>query len=183
MRRALAAAMILTNLAASPAFAQQPEAVAYHPPLDAPVQDGFRPPTQRFGAGNRGLEYSTVPGSAVRAAAAGSVTFAGQVGGARYVTILHADRLRTTYGPLATIEVANGQAVGDGTVIGTTGPLLLWTARLGTAYLDPDLLLAASSPAEPDVAGVRLVPNRRLTSIPGPDRGPVSSSAARWALE
>ena len=51
----------------TPATAQPPP--TYQPPVDAEVVDGFRPPATRFGAGNRGLEYATTPGTEVRAAA------------------------------------------------------------------------------------------------------------------
>src|SRR5688572_15830060 len=70
---------------------------AYAPPVDAPVVDPFRPPAGPFGAGNRGLEYGTPPGTEVRAAADGTVVFAGSVAGTRHVTVKHADGLRTSY--------------------------------------------------------------------------------------
>ena len=47
------------------------------PPVDAPVVDPFRPPLCTWCAGNRGLEYGTPGGTAVRAVAAGEVTFSG----------------------------------------------------------------------------------------------------------
>jgi murein DD-endopeptidase MepM/ murein hydrolase activator NlpD len=133
--------------------------VTYRPPVEAPVADPFRPPASRFGRGNRGLEYDTAPGQAVVAAAGGTVTFAGQVGGRLHVTVLHADGLRTTYGPLGRVApgVRRGSRVEAGAVVGVAGELVLWTARAGSAYVDPAVLLAASgSPA------VRLVPDRPL---------------------
>lgn len=120
------------------------EAVAYAPPVDAAVADPFRAPEHPYGPGNRGLEYATVGGEAVRAAASGVVTFAGPVGPDRFVTVLHADRVRTTYGRLASVEVVAGQRVAAGERVGRAGPELIWTARLGEAYLDPAVLLAAS---------------------------------------
>ena len=35
--------------------------VTYRPPVDAPVVDPFRPPAERWSAGNRGVEYATDP--------------------------------------------------------------------------------------------------------------------------
>jgi hypothetical protein len=132
------------------------EPVAYEAPVDASVTDPFRPPATRYGRGNRGLEYDAPAGMPVRAAAAGTVTFAGQVGGTRYVTVLHADGLRTTYGPLARVGVARGADVEAGAVVGVAaGGGLLWTARLGSAYDDPAALLRASGGRH-----VHLVPDR-----------------------
>ena len=128
-------------------------AVEYQPPVAAAVADPFRPPSSPYGPGNRGLEYATAPGAPVRAAAAGTVTFAGQVGATRHVTVLHADRARTTYSGLAAVDVAEGQAVEGGAVVGTAAGPVLWTVRLGDAYLDPAIVLAASGQA-----AVQLVP-------------------------
>jgi septal ring factor EnvC (AmiA/AmiB activator) len=130
--------------------------VDYQLPVDAPVVDPFRPPPHRYGAGNRGLELGTTAGTQVGAAAPGRVAFAGSVAGRLFVTVQHADRVRTTYGPLAAIDPGArvGAAVGAGQAVGTVGDRLLWTARLGDAYLDPAVLLAASG-----VARVHLVPD------------------------
>src|SRR2546426_469687 len=43
--------------------------VLYRPPVEAPVTDPFRPPLTPYGPGNRGIEYATVPGASVHAAA------------------------------------------------------------------------------------------------------------------
>lgn len=163
MRRALVPVVLVLVLAVSatsaaePAAADQLQPVTYRPPVNSPVTDPFRPPATPYGPGNRGLEYTPRPGTPVTAAAAGTVTFAGSVAGRRYLTIGHADRLRTTYGPLATLAAGPGDPVEAGQRIGTTsGQPLLFTARLGEdAYLDPAILLAASGgrPA------VRLVPD------------------------
>lgn len=179
---AVAVVVVLTATATfplAPANAQQPAAVTYRPPVRAPVVDHFRPPATPYGPGNRGIEYGTDAGTPVRAAAAGTVTFAGQVGGDLHVTILHADRLRTTYAFLATTAVAPGDTVAVGDVVGTSGDRLLWTARLGSAYLDPAVLLAASG-----FPSVRLIPNRDTPDGAGgrPLARPVTAAAAHWAL-
>jgi len=126
---------------------EPPAAVTYRPPVAAPVGDPFRAPPTPYGAGNRGIEYATAPGEEVRVAAGGTVTFAGPVAGARYVAVLHADRARTSYGPLDDVAVAPGDQVAAGERVGTTAGPLLWTVRLGDAYLDPAVLLAASGAA------------------------------------
>lgn len=140
-----------------------PGAVRYRPPVDAPVVDGFRAPATRYGAGNRGLEYATWPGAPVAAAAAGTVVFAGQVGGSLHVVVLHADGVRTSYSFLASVAVGRGERVGAGDVVGIAGPSLHFGARAGEAYLDPNVLFDAA-PA------VRLVPDVEQGAAPG-ERG------------
>lgn len=131
--------------------APPPAPVSYLAPVDADIVDGFRPPESPFGPGHRGIEFGTAAGTSVRAAAAGEVTFAGPVAGRSWVTIGHADGLRTTYGPMATVAVRAGQGVAQGDVVGTTAGPLLFTARAGDAYVDPAVLLGEPS-------RVRLVP-------------------------
>ena len=124
----------------------------YRPPVDAPISDPFRPPSSPYGPGNRGLEYDTPPGTVVRAAADGRVTFAGLVAGTRHVTVLHPDGLRTTVSRLATVAVVVGQEVDQGDVLGTTEGRLHFGARSGDSYLDPASLFGPALPH------VRLVP-------------------------
>lgn len=125
--------------------------VIYRPPVDAPVIDAFRPPAHIGAPGNRGLEYATRPGTAVRAAAPGVVVFAGPVGSGRHVTVAHPDGVRTSYSLLRTVAVRAGQRVGTGHILGTAGPSLHFGARIGEAYVDPAVLLGATGRA-------RLVP-------------------------
>jgi murein DD-endopeptidase MepM/ murein hydrolase activator NlpD len=153
-----------------------PQPVAYQRPVDASISDPFRAPATPYGPGNRGLEFDTAPGATVRAAAAGEVTFAGPVGGRRYVTVLHADGVRTAYGPLGRVAVGLGDDVTAGAVLGTTTGPLLWTARIGDVYVDPAVLLAASGDRE-----VRLVAGPEDQSGGG-SRAPVTTCAALWAL-
>src|SRR5450432_1023750 len=73
---------------------------AYIPPVRPPrgiITDHFRPPPTPYAAGNRGLDYATVPGTPIVASGAGTVVFAGQVGGTLHVTIAHPDGLRSSY--------------------------------------------------------------------------------------
>lgn len=135
----------------APAIAEPPPAlsaaapVQYRAPASEPVVDPFRPPTTRYGPGNRGLEYATQPGEPVRAAADGLVLFAGGVGGTLDVAILHADGIRTSYSRLSTIVVHRGQHVAAGAVIATAAQQFHFGARAGSAYVDPAVLLATPS--------------------------------------
>src|SRR5207248_10765715 len=119
----------------------------YQPPVAAPVADPFRPPSSPYGAGNRGIDYATAPGTEVTAAADGEVVFAGQVGGTLHVVVLHGDGLRTSYSFLSSIRVQRGDKVRQGQVVGTTGAQPFhFGARAGDAYIDPGLLFSTGPP-------------------------------------
>jgi hypothetical protein len=132
---AVLAVLVAAALLAPPAAADEPD--AYVPPVDAPVADPFRAPTTPYGPGNRGLLYGTERGTPVRAAAAGTVAFAGSVAGSRHVTVEHADGLRTTYSFLDELSVVVGERIDQGDVVGTTAGQLHFGVRSGDAYLDP----------------------------------------------
>lgn len=125
---------------------------AYLPPVDAEVVDSFRAPEHVGAPGNRGLEYEPAPGQPVRASAAGEVVFAGSVARNRFVTVMHGDGLRTSYGFLGWIAVAKGDWVVPGQLVGTTSDRFFFSVRAGDMYLDPALVLSAGR--------VRLVPHR-----------------------
>lgn len=119
--------------------------VRYEPPVEAPVVDPFRPPANPYGPGNRGIEYATVVGTEVGAAADGVVTFAGFVAGSLFVTVLHADGVRTTASYLASIRVVAGLRVNRGEVIGIAAARLHISARVGGEYIDPASLWGSGS--------------------------------------
>jgi murein DD-endopeptidase MepM/ murein hydrolase activator NlpD len=126
----------------------------YRPPVAGSVTDHFRPPSNPYGSGNRGIDYQTDVGVAVTASRAGRVSFAGQVGGDLFVVIAHDDGLRTTYAYLASVEVAAGSSVGASSRIGTSGGHVHFGVRLGDRYLDPERLLAG------ELGRARLIPVR-----------------------
>ncbi len=123
-------------------------------PIDAPVVDPFRPPENRFSAGNRGLEYGPDREQPIWAVAPGRVVFAGQVGGDLFVTVEHEGNLRSTYAYLAEIEVVRGQKVDQRQRLGTAGEGFHLTARLGDEYVDPAQLIAGAQPAARLTSGV-----------------------------
>jgi murein DD-endopeptidase MepM/ murein hydrolase activator NlpD len=155
-RAAGALVALVVALLASPPPAGGQVAVTYRPPVDAPVIDPFRAPTSPYGPGNRGIDYATVPGTPVRAIGPGTVQFAGSVAGIRYVTVLHPDGLRSSYGGLATIDVIEGDVVVGGATIATAGDTLHLGVRRGDEYLDPQTLFDQAPPA------VRLIPVREF---------------------
>lgn len=127
----LAAALAVPSLAVS---------VAYTPPVDVEVTRGFEAPTSKWSAGNRGLEYRVREGQPIRAAGPGTVTFAGVIASSRYVTVLHADGIKTTYSYLDTIYVTEGQSVQVSDLLGLASDRFQLGARRGDQYLDPQQL-------------------------------------------
>lgn len=120
----------------APAGASLLPPAVYEPPVDAEVLDPFRPPPEPWLAGNRGIEYATVPGTPVRTIGPGVVVFAGPVAGQVWVTVLHGDGLRSSYG-VAAAWVRRGQRLRAGAVIGVAGSSLHLGVRRGSTYLDP----------------------------------------------
>ncbi|MDZ4825582.1 MAG: peptidoglycan DD-metalloendopeptidase family protein [Actinomycetota bacterium] len=124
---------------------------AWQKPVDGAVVRPFDPPATRFGAGHQGVDFAATPGTPVRAAGPGTVTFAGMVAGARHVVVGHDGDLRTSYSFLATSTVRRGDEVERGDVIGTTGgtgphhddDVSHFGLRRGEVYSDPMKLFAA----------------------------------------
>jgi murein DD-endopeptidase MepM/ murein hydrolase activator NlpD len=146
----------------------------YLPPVDGPIIDHFRPPACRWCPGNRGVDYATTPGEAVRASAAGTVSFAGRIGADLYVTVQHPDGLRTSYAYLATILVTEGQVVSQGTMLGAAAASVHFGVRRGDVYLDPELLLAGWR-LQPRLVPTDGAPARSRLSQAG--RSPLASRA------
>jgi murein DD-endopeptidase MepM/ murein hydrolase activator NlpD len=81
------------------------------------VVRAFHPPTVRYGPGHRGVDLASAAGTAVLAAGAGTVIFAGTVAGRSVVSVAHPGGLRTTYEPVSPAvsagdRVARGQRIG-----------------------------------------------------------------------
>ncbi|MFF9194787.1 M23 family metallopeptidase [Streptomyces sp. NPDC014779] len=125
------------------------------------VLRGWEPPPGPYAAGHRGLDLAAPPGTPVRAPAAGTVTFAGPVGGQGVLVLTHPGTgrppLRTTYVPV-TPAVPTGTRVRPGDLLAHTTPTphcpracLHWGLLRGDTYLNPLLLLTAGG-------GSRLLP-------------------------
>jgi murein DD-endopeptidase MepM/ murein hydrolase activator NlpD len=123
------------------------------PPVVADIVDHFRPPSCKWCAGNRGLEYNAAPGADVGAAAAGVVTFAGPVAGVIFVVVDHGDGFRTTYGRLAAPLVSVGDALATGEIVGRAGPSgLYFGLRRVDEYLDPERYFGGARPTRARLA-------------------------------
>lgn len=112
-------------------------------PLDVSVSDRFGPRGARFHAG---IDFPAASGTAVAAAGAGRVAYAGwHPGGWGYlVTIAHGSGVRTMYAHLSRVDVRVGQRLAAGAEIGrvgssgiSTGPHLHFEVRLRVAAVDP----------------------------------------------
>src|SRR5437763_11801546 len=131
-------------------------------PVAGPVIRGYDPPSSPYGSGHRGIDIAAPYGTTVVAAAPGTVSFAGPVGGKLYVTVDHGGSLDSTYSFLSKILVKKGKKVVAGQPIGLSGyghpgespAHLHFGVKLADSYMDPMLYL---SPI--DVSGfIRLAP-------------------------
>ncbi len=88
-----------------------------------PVVGGNNYISQYFHYGHYGLDIAADYGSRVRAAAGGTVTFAGwkSNGGGYQVWIAHGSGLYTTYNHMSAVTVGRGESVGRGDQVGRIG--------------------------------------------------------------
>ena len=119
-------------------------------PVPGPVVSPYAP-EGRY-AGHHGVDFAAPVDSPVRAAAAGSVTFAGSVAGMLTVTVDHGDS-RSTVSYLSAVAVRTGSSVEAGTVIGYSGfahgsAALHFSVRIGDVYMDPMPFLLCRSGGE-----------------------------------
>lgn len=111
-------------------------------PVNAQVGDVFGPRGARF---HTGLDFLARYGTAVRAARAGTVSFAGWAAGyGKLVVLRHRLGVSTLYAHLARISIRPGERVGAGRALGrvgmsgnATGPHLHFEVRLRGAAVDP----------------------------------------------
>jgi murein DD-endopeptidase MepM/ murein hydrolase activator NlpD len=157
----------MTALVAAPAVLVVP-APAYAAgtwtwPVSGPVIRPFDPPDDPYGSGHRGIDIAAPASTEVRAAEAGTVTFAGSVGGQLFVTVDHGAGLASTYSWVSALRVGRNDVVMQGQVIALSGaghpgslepPHLHLGVKLQGQYVDP---LGYLSPLA--VAGlIRLAP-------------------------
>jgi murein DD-endopeptidase MepM/ murein hydrolase activator NlpD len=155
MRKVLVAALIV--LSAPVARADPPPAprtgTSFAVPLYGTVVHPYDAPDNPFAAGHRGVDVSAPLGTPVRAAAAGTVSFAGNVAGDLSVTIDHDPHLKTGYSFLGQVVARKGQHVERGDVIGLVGrghpnsglpPHVHLSARRDGTYFDPLALYTGS---------------------------------------
>jgi murein DD-endopeptidase MepM/ murein hydrolase activator NlpD len=142
-----------TAAPAASSTATVPQAGTWLWPVTGPVIRGFDPPDDPYSAGHRGIDIATAFGTAIRAPAAGVVTFSGKVGGLLFITLDHGDGLSSTYSWLSSTVVRKGDHVSRGATIGATGAghpgssvaHLHLGVKLDGGYIDPMIMLAPLS--------------------------------------
>jgi len=163
-RRTRFAALLLVfvvAVSATPAAASASGKMVW--PVTGPILKAFDGPDSPYSAGHRGIDIGVPVGTPIHSPAAGVVSFAGKVAGSLYVSIDHANGVRSTCSWLTTATVRKGENVDAGEVIGTTGlghpgsampPHLHFGTKIDGAYVDPLSLLEALDLSEL----IRLVP-------------------------
>ena len=110
-----------------------------------------RDPILRTPAMHAGIDFRATPGTAIRAAGAGTVVKAGWNGGyGRMVEIDHGNGLSTRYAHMSRIRVRQGDRIDTGDVVGevgssgrSTGPHLHYEVRRNGNAVDPLRFLKA----------------------------------------
>jgi murein DD-endopeptidase MepM/ murein hydrolase activator NlpD len=131
-------------------------------PVTGPVVRAFDPPASPYASGHRGIDIAAPFGTLVVAPAAGTVSFAGPVGGYLFLTIDHGGGLASTYSWVSGLLVRTGDTVTAGQDIALSGgghpgdtiASLHFGVKLNDAYVDPMLYLRS-----PDLTSfIRLAP-------------------------
>jgi murein DD-endopeptidase MepM/ murein hydrolase activator NlpD len=115
-------------------------------PVNGPVTSGFG---MRWGRMHEGIDISASTGTPIWAAAAGTVIYAGWLGGyGNLVVVDHGSGLATAYAHASAILVAVGQGVTQGETVAlvgstghSTGPHLHFEVRVNGVAVDPLLYL------------------------------------------
>jgi murein DD-endopeptidase MepM/ murein hydrolase activator NlpD len=120
---AAADARVRARLAASQASSTShpsvPSSAGLIWPIDGPVTSPFG---MRWGRMHEGIDIGAATGTPIRAAAAGTVVYAGwESGYGNFTLIDHGRGLATAYGHQSSIGVSSGQGVAQGQVIGAVG--------------------------------------------------------------
>jgi murein DD-endopeptidase MepM/ murein hydrolase activator NlpD len=138
--------------------------VALSAPLQAPLGDPYGPRGARF---HSGLDFIAPTGTAVSAAGAGRVVFAGRHTGGwgKLVVVKHGSGVRSFYAHLSRIDVKLGQRVSTGAGVGlvgatgqATGPHLHFEVLVRGAAVDPLTALLRSPGRRSATPGLRVRP-------------------------
>jgi murein DD-endopeptidase MepM/ murein hydrolase activator NlpD len=124
----------------------QPSAAGFIWPVNGTVVSGFG---MRWGRMHEGIDISAASGTPIWAAAAGTVIYAGWLGGyGNLVVVDHGNGLSTAYAHASSILVGVGQSVAQGetvSLVGSTGnssgPHLHFEVRVNGTAVDPLLYL------------------------------------------
>jgi murein DD-endopeptidase MepM/ murein hydrolase activator NlpD len=174
---ALLSALTVVILAMAPAASGDDPAPRGVWPLQPrpPIVRGFDPPGSPWGSGHRGVDLLGHVGQPVRAARAGTITYAGTLAGRGVVVVAHGAE-RTTYEPVSP-SVSVGELVDAGSVIGTLQlglshcfprACLHWGLIRGDTYLDPLTLVGGGPVRLLPLAGLPTAAPAGWVVAPGP---------------
>src|SRR5829696_1629342 len=145
-------------------------------PVRGTVTSDFGP---RWGRNHDGIDIAAPTGTAIRAAACGTVSLAGtQSGYGNMICITHTSRFSTCYAHLSRFAVSGGQQVQQGQLIGyvgctgsCTGPHLHFETRVDGQARDPRTYLGGgtvpgtSTAASRPAAGTTTAPTATVTEL------------------
>ena len=192
MRRVLVLAVLLAA-----ALAAAPASIAWTWPVSGQVLRPFSlGPDPYAGGQHRGVDIGAELGASVAAPAAGTVSFAGAVpGGGRAVTIQTDTGYAVTLLQLASAEVARGDVVAEGDVVGVVGasadavtpsPHVHLGVRVASepeGYVDPLGLLPPRPPEPAAAASPPPVPVSEPAPAAVPAPGPAAAQPPAVAEE
>jgi hypothetical protein len=166
-----------------------PPGVAWRWPLRGAVVGAFRlTPRAPFARGQRrGIDVAARPGTTVRAACPGRVTFAGPVPRHGLAVTVRCRALVATYLRLGRLSVRGDVRVGTGDrlgIVGSSGRLRLGARRAADrrGYVDPLLLLRDPGSSAPPLTGPAARGRRRAPApAPPPLASPALAPSARFA--
>jgi peptidase M23-like protein len=177
---ALACAVVACLIAPHPAMpatsaaaSSSPRAVPWRWPLRGAVVGAFRlTPGAPFARGQRrGIDLAASPGTTVRAACPGRVTFAGPLPRQGLAVTVRCGTFVATYLRLGRLSARSGVRVGSGERLGALGPagrLRLGARRAADrrGYVDPLLLLRDPGTSAPPLTAPP--PHGRRPRLPAP---------------
>jgi len=145
--------LVVSAGALAPAPASAAPEGSWSWPVVGPVIRAFDPPDSPYGSGHRGIDIAAPFGTVIVAPAAGTVKFAGKVGGYLFVSIDHGGGIESTYSWVSQLGVRKGDIVFERQPIGSTGaghpgslvPHLHFGVKLDGSYVDPLSMLSPGS--------------------------------------
>ena len=150
-------------------------------PAQGPMVREFSP--DGLYGGHWGIDVAVDPGTSVRAAGAGIVTFSGVVAGNQTVTVHHGGGVRTSYSFLTERYVTAGQRVATGDLVGASGvdhdvAAIHFSLRVADRYVDPLTACRVMSAPSPGLRLSTVIASYPVGSAPriaGRDVRPASS--------
>ena len=145
----------------------------------------------RWGRNHDGVDLAAPTGTAIRAAACGNVSFAGQQSGyGNIVCITHTSQFSTCYAHMSRFAVSQGAQVRQGQVIGyvgctgsCTGPHLHFETRVNGQAQNPAPYLGGSSIPGKSTAVSAKAGTPKVTTAASPRKSKAANMVARYRAD